>query len=144
MFSCRMKESNQKVLNLQSATFKAMSVMLDYFYNREIVRNDENVLDLNCKTRRASYLWHQWKTRAYNCSTSKMVLTEQFGAEKLVQRANNYIKTNFSGAVNDEESMAHFIGLSFIGHSRGPPRGRGLHVPVFPVKTYSCSLVPQK
>ena len=46
MFSCGMKDSNQKVLNLQSVTFNATSVMLDYFYNREIVRNDENVLDL--------------------------------------------------------------------------------------------------
>ena len=67
-----------------------------------------------------------------------MVLTEQFGAEKLVQRAKNYIKTNFSGAVNDEESigiseqvLAHFIGLDDIQESLDLPGEGGV-----------CSLVP--
>ena len=46
MFSSGMKESNQKVLSLQSISFTSMSLILDYFYTREIVINDENVLGL--------------------------------------------------------------------------------------------------
>lgn len=114
MFSCGMKDSNQKVLNLQSVTFNAMSVMLDYFYSREIVINDENVLDL---LNAASFLLVtpvknaclQLLSKRLNIENCFSVLqvAEQFGAEQLAQRANSYIKTNFSVAVKSEE----FIGI---------------------------------
>ena len=114
MFNSGMKESNQKVLNLQSVTFNAMSVMLDYFYSREIVINDENVLDL---LNAASFLLVtpvknaclQLLSKRLNIENCFSVLqvAEQFGAQQLAQRANSYIKTNFSVAVKSEE----FIGI---------------------------------
>ena len=128
MFSCGMKESNQKVLSLQSVSFNAMSVMLDYFYTREIVINDENVLDLlNASSfllvtpvKNACLQLLSKRLNIENCF-SVLQVAEQFGSDQLAQRANNYIKTNFSVAVNSEEFIAiseqvlvHFTALDDI------------------------------
>ena len=115
MFSCGMKESNQKVLNLQSVSFNAMSLMLDYFYTREIVVNDENVLDLlNASSfllvspvKNACLQLLCKRLSIENCF-SVLQVAEQFGEESLSQKANSYIKTNFSVVINNEE----FVGIS--------------------------------
>ena len=128
MFGSGMKESNQKVLNLQSVSFTAMSLILDYFYTREIVINDENVLDLlnassfllvtPVKNACIQLLYKRLSTE--NCF-SVLQIAEQFGADNLAKRANDFIKTNFSIVVNSEEfvcipqkDLAHFIACDDI------------------------------
>lgn len=123
MFSSGMKESNQKVLNLQSVSFTAMSLILDYFYTREIVINDENVLDLlNASSfllvtpvKNACIQLLYKRLSIENCF-SVLQVAEQFGADNLAKRANDFIKTNFSIVVNSEEfvcisqkDLVHFI-----------------------------------
>ncbi|KAL9954901.1 hypothetical protein ACROYT_G042486, partial [Oculina patagonica] len=115
MFSSGMKESNQKQLSLQSVSFIAMSLILDYFYTREIVINDENVLDLlNASSfllvtpvKNACIQVLSRRLGSDNCF-SVLQIAEQFGADELAKRANDYIKTNFSHVVNNEE----FVSLS--------------------------------
>ncbi|KAL9954905.1 hypothetical protein ACROYT_G042491 [Oculina patagonica] len=113
MFSSGMKESNQKLLSLQSVSFIAMSLILDYFYTREIVINDENVLDLlnassfllvtPVKNACAQFLYRRL---SYDNCFSALQLAEQFGAEELAKEAIDYIKTNFSHVVNNEEFVS--------------------------------------
>ena len=113
MFSSGMKESNQKVLSLQSICFTSMSLILDYFYTREIVINDENVLDLlNASSfllvtpvKNACIEHLSSKLGSDNCF-SVLQIAEQFGADELAEKANNYIKTNFSIVVKNEEFVS--------------------------------------
>lgn len=110
MFSSGMKESNQKVLSLHSVSFNAMSLILDYFYTREIVITDENVLDLlNASSfllvtpvKNACIQLLYKRLSSENCF-SILQVAEQFGAETLAKKANDFIKMNFSIAVNNEE-----------------------------------------
>lgn len=123
MFSSGMKESNQKVLNLQSVSFQSMSLLLDYFYSREIVINDENVLELlNASSfllvtpvKNACIEVLSRRLGSDNCF-SIMQIAEQFGADELAKIAKDFIKRNFSIVVNNEEfvsisqeELVHFI-----------------------------------
>ena len=113
MFSSGMKESKQKVLSLQSISFTSMSLILDYFYTREIVINDENVLDLlNASSfllvmpvKNACIQLLSRKLCSDNCF-SVLQIAEQFGADELAKIANDYIRTNFFIAVNNEEFVS--------------------------------------
>ena len=113
MFSSGMKESNETLLKLHSVSFDSMSVILDYFYTREIVISDDNVLEL---LNTASFLLVTPVKKACiqilnkqlsieNCF-SILQVAEQFGASELVKRASNYIKENFFSAVNNEEFVS--------------------------------------
>ena len=110
MFSSGMKESNETLLKLHSVSFDSMSVILDYFYTREIVIDDDNVLEL---LNTASFLLVTPVKKACiqilnnqlsieNCF-SILQVAEQFGASDLEKRASNSIKENFFSAVNNEE-----------------------------------------
>ena len=113
MFSSGMKESNQKVLSLQSICFTSMSLILEYFYTREIVINDENVLDLlnassfllvtSVKNACIEHLSNKLSTD--NCF-SVLQIAEQFGADELEKAASDYIKTNFFIIGNSEEFVS--------------------------------------
>ena len=110
MFSSGMKESSQKLLSLPSVCFTSLSLILDYFYTREIVINDENVLDLlNASSfllvtpvKNACIRVLSRSLGSDNCF-SVLQVAEQFGADELAKTANDYIKTNFSVVVNNEE-----------------------------------------
>ena len=113
MFSSGMKESNETLLKLHSVSFDSMSLILDYFYTREIVISDDNVLEL---LNTASFLLVTPVKKACiqilnkqlsieNCF-SILQVAEQFGASELVKRASNYIKENFFSAVNNEEFVS--------------------------------------
>ena len=123
MFSSGMKESSQKLLSLQSVCFNSMSLILDYFYTREIVINDDNVLDLlNASSfllvtpvKNACIQLLYKRLGSENCF-SVLKIAEQFGADDLARRASDFIKTNFSVVVNNDEfvsisqkDLAHFI-----------------------------------
>lgn len=123
MFSSGMKESNQKLLSLQSVCFNSMSLILDYFYTREIVISDENVLDLlNASSfllvtpvKNACIQLLNKRLSSENCF-SVLQVAEQFGADDLSKRANDFINSNFSIVVNSEEfvsisqkDLVHFI-----------------------------------
>ena len=123
MFSSGMKESNQTVLSLKSVSFQSMSVILDYFYTREIVINDENVLELlNASSfllvtpvKNACIEVLSKRLSSDNCF-SIMQIAEQFGADELEKKAKDFIKLNFSILVNNEEfvsisqeELVHFI-----------------------------------
>ena len=123
MFSSGMKESNQKLLSLQSVSFQSMSILLDYFYSREIVINDENVHELlNASSfllvtpvKKACIEVLSRRLGSDNCF-SIMQIAEQFGADELAKRAKDFIKLNFSIVVNNEEfvsisqeKLVHFI-----------------------------------
>ena len=113
MFSSGMKESNETLLKLHSVSFDSMSVILDYFYTREIVINDDNVLEL---LNTASFLLVTPVKKAClhilnrNFSTencfSILQVAEQFGASDLAKKASNSIKENFFSAVNNEEFVS--------------------------------------
>ncbi|KAL9954902.1 hypothetical protein ACROYT_G042487 [Oculina patagonica] len=113
MFSSGMKESNQKLLSLQSVCFTAMSLILDYFYTREIVINDENVLDLlNASSfllvtpvKNACIQLLSSRLGSDNCF-SVLQIAEQFGANSLAEEAFDYIKMNFSIVLNSEEFVS--------------------------------------
>lgn len=113
MFSSGMKESNQKLLSLQSVSFTSMSLMLDYFYTREIVIDDENVLDLlNASSfllvtpvKNACIQLLSKSLGGENCF-SVLQIAEQFGAVELAKRAKDFIETNFSIVVNNEEFVS--------------------------------------
>ena len=110
MFSSGLKESNQKLLSLPSVCFTSLSLILDYFYTREIVINDENLLDL---LNASSFLLVTPVKNACiqvlsnNLSNEScfraLQIAEQFGADELAEQANDYIKTNFSTVVNNIE-----------------------------------------
>ncbi|XP_078351049.1 kelch-like protein 25 [Oculina patagonica] len=110
MFSSGMKESNQKLLSLQSVCFTSMSLILDYFYTREIVINDENVLDLlNASSfllvtpvKNACIQHLSRRLGSDNCF-SVLQIAEQFGANSLAEEAIDFIKMNFSIILNSEE-----------------------------------------
>ena len=113
MFHSGMKESNQTLLKLHSVSFDSMSLILDYFYTREIVINDDNVLEL---LNTASFLLVTPVKKACiqilnnqlsieNCF-SILQVAELFGASELAKRASNYIKENFFSAVNNEEFVS--------------------------------------
>ncbi len=113
MFRSGMKESNQKLLSLQSVCFTAMSLILDYFYTREIVINDENVLDLlNASSFllvtpvKNACIQFVYRRLSYDNCFSVLQIVEQFGADELAEKATNYIKTNFSHVVNSEEFVS--------------------------------------
>ena len=123
MFSSGMKESNQTVLSLKSVSFQSMSLILDYFYTREIVINDENVLELlNASSfllvtpvKNACIEVLSRRLGSDNCF-SIMQIAEQFGADILAKRAKDFIKLNFFLVVNNEEfvsisqeELVHFI-----------------------------------
>ena len=123
MFSSGMKESNQTLLSLKSVSFESMSLILDYFYTREIAINDENVVEL---LNAASFLLVTPVKNACievlsrrlgsdNCF-SIMQIAEQFGADELAKKAKDFIKGNFPIVVNNEEfvsisqeELVHFI-----------------------------------
>ena len=113
MFSSGMKESNQTHVKLHSVSFDSVSLILDYFYTREIVINDDNVLEL---LNTASFLLVTPVKKACiqilnkqlsieNCF-SILQVAEQFGASELAKRASNSIKENFFSAVNNEEFVS--------------------------------------
>ena len=113
MFHSGMKESNQTLLKLHSVSFDSMSLILDYFYTREIVINDDNVLEL---LNTASFLLVTPVKKACiqilnkqlsieNCF-SILQVAEQFGASELAKRASNSIKENFFSVVNNEEFVS--------------------------------------
>ena len=123
MFSSGMKESNQTVLSLKSVSFQSMSVILDYFYTREIVINDENVLELlNASSfllvtpvKNACIEVLSKRLGGDNCF-SIMQIAEQFGADELEKKAKDFIKLNFFIVMNNEEfvsisqeELVHFI-----------------------------------
>ena len=123
MFRSGMKESNQTVLSLKSVSFQSTSLILDYFYTREIVINDENVLELlNASSfllvtpvKNACIEVLSRRLGSDNCF-SIMQIAEQFGADILAQRAKDFIKLNFSILANNEEfvsisqeELVHFI-----------------------------------
>ena len=123
MFSSGMKESNQTVLSLKSISFQSMSLILDYFYTREIVINDENVLELlNASSfllvtpvKNACIEVLSKRLGSDNC-VSIMQIAEQFGADILAKRAKDFIKLNFFIVANNEEfvsisqeELVHFI-----------------------------------
>ena len=113
MFHSGMKESNQTLLKLHSVSFESMSLILDYFYTREIVVNHDNVLEL---LNTASFLLVTPVKMACiqilnnqlsieNCF-SILQVAEQFGASDLAKRASDSIKENFFSAVNNEEFVS--------------------------------------
>ena len=123
MFSSGMKESNQTLLSLKLVSFQSMSLILDYFYTREIVINDENVHDLlNASSfllvtpvKNACIEVLSRRLGSDNCF-SIMHIAEQFGADILAKRAKDFIELNFSIVVNSEEfvsisqeELVHFI-----------------------------------
>ena len=113
MFNSGMKESNQTLLKLHSVSFDSMSLILDYFYTREIVINYDNVLEL---LNTASFLLVTPVKKACiqilnkqlsieNCF-SILQVAEQFGASELAKRASYSIKENFFSVVNNEEFVS--------------------------------------
>ena len=123
MFRNGMKDSNQKLLSMKSISFQSMSLILDYFYTREIVINDENVLELlNASSfllvtpvKNACIEVLSKRLGSDNCF-SIMQIAEQFGADILAKRAKDFIKLNFFIVVNNEEfvsisqeELVHFI-----------------------------------
>ena len=123
MFSSGMRESNQKLFSMKSVSFQSMSLILDYFYTREIVINDENVLELlNASSfllvtpvKNACIEVLSRSLGSDNCF-SIMQIAEQFGADILAKRAKDFIKLNFFLVVNNEEfvsisqeELMHFI-----------------------------------
>ena len=123
MFSSGMKESNQTLLSLKSVSFQSMSLILNYFYTREIVINDENVNDLLndssfllvTPVKNACIEVLSRRLGSENCF-SIMQIAEQFGADELAKRAKDFIKLNFSIVVSNEEfvsisqeELVHFI-----------------------------------
>ena len=123
MFSSGMKESNQKLLSMKSVSFESMSLILDYFYTREIVINDQNVLELlNASSfllvtpvKNACIEVLSKRLSSDNCF-SIMQIAEQFDADELEEKAKDFIKLNFSILVNNEEfvsmsqeELVHFI-----------------------------------
>lgn len=102
MFSSGMKESSQKLLSLQSVCFTSMSLILDYFYTREIVINDDNVLDLlNASSfllvtpvKNACIQLLYKRLGSENCF-SVLQIAEQFGADDLAKRAAILLKQTF-------------------------------------------------
>ena len=113
MFHSGMKESNQTLLKLHSVSFDSMSLILDYFYTREILINDDNVLEL---LNTASFLLVTPVKKACiqilnkqlsieNCF-SILQVAEQFGASELAKRASYSIKENFFSVVNNEEFVS--------------------------------------
>ena len=113
MFSSGMKESNETLLKLHSVSFDSMSVILDYFYTREIVISDDNVLELLntasfllvTPVKKACIQILQRNFSTENCF-SILQVAEQFGASDLAKRASNSIKENFFSAVNNEEFVS--------------------------------------
>ena len=123
MFSSGMKESNQTLLSLKSVSFQSMSLILDYFYTREILISDENVYDLLndssfllvTPVKNACIEVLHRRLSSDNCF-SIMQIAEQFGADELAKRAKDFIKDNFSIVANSEEfvsisqeKLVHFI-----------------------------------
>ena len=113
MFHSGMKESNQTLLKLHSVSFDSMSLILDYFYTREIVINYDIVLEL---LNTASFLLVTPVKKVCiqilsnqlsieNCF-SILQVADQFWASELEKRASNYIKENFFSAVNNEEFVS--------------------------------------
>ena len=113
MFNSGMKESSQTLLKLHSVSFDSMSLILDYFYTREILINDDNVLEL---LNTASFLLVTPVKKACiqilnkqlsieNCF-SILQVAEQFGASELAKRASYSIKENFFSVVNNEEFVS--------------------------------------
>ena len=113
MFNSGMKESSQTLLKLHSVSFDSMSLILDYFYTREIVINDDNVLELLntasfllvTPVKKACIQILQRNFSTENCF-SILQVAEQFGASDLAKRASNSIKENFFSAVNNEEFVS--------------------------------------
>ena len=123
MFSSGMKDSTQKLLSMKSISFQSMSLILDYFYTREIVINDENVLELlNASSfllvtpvKNACIEVLSKRLESNNCF-SIMQIAKQFGADELEKKAKDFIKLNFSILVDNEEfvsisqeELVHFI-----------------------------------
>ena len=123
MFSNEMKESKQKLLSMKLVSFESMSLILDYFYTREIVINDENVLELlNASSfllvtpvKNACIEVLSKRLSIDNCF-SIMQIAEQFGADELEKKAKDFIKLNFFIVMNNEEfvsisqeELVHFI-----------------------------------
>ena len=113
MFSSGMKESNQTLLKLHSVSFDSMSLILDYFYTREIVINDDNVLGL---LNTASFLLVAPVKRACiqlllrqlsgeNCF-SILQIAEKFDASELAKTVSDAIKLNFFSVVNNDEFVS--------------------------------------
>lgn len=110
MFGSGMKESSQKILSLYSVSFTAMSLILDYFYTREILVDEDNVLDLLhassfllvIPVKNACIDLLSKQLTSENCF-SILQVAEQFGADVLARKAKNFIKVNFSIVVKNEE-----------------------------------------
>ena len=113
MFSSGMKESNQTLLKLQSVSFDSMSLILDYFYTREIVINDDNVLELLntasfllvTPVKKACIKLLHRQLSGENCF-SILQVAEKFGASDLAKTASNAIKSNFFSVVNNDEFVS--------------------------------------
>ncbi|XP_020607091.1 kelch-like protein 17 [Orbicella faveolata] len=133
MFSSGMKESNQTLLSLKLVSFQSMSLILDYFYTREIVINDENVHDLLndssfllvTPVKNACIEVLSRRLGSDNCF-SIMQIAEQFGAGELAKRVKDFIKDNFSIVANNEEfvsisqeKLVHFISSDDIQVEKG-------------------------
>ncbi|XP_022778170.1 kelch-like protein 12 [Stylophora pistillata] len=110
MFGSGMKESSQKLLRLHSVSFTAMSLILEYFYTREILIDEDNVLDLLhassfllvIPVKNACIELLSKQLASDNCF-SVLQIAEQFGADLLARKAKNFIKVNFSIVVKNEE-----------------------------------------
>ena len=113
MFSSGMKESNQTHLKLHSVSFDSVSLILDYFYTREIVINDDNVLELLntasfllvTPVKKACIQLLHRQLSGENCF-SILQVAEKFGASYLAKTASNAIKSNFFSVVNNDEFVS--------------------------------------
>ena len=113
MFSSGMKESNQTLLKLHSVSFDSVSLILDYFYTREIVINDDNVLELLntasfllvTPVKKACIKLLHRQLSGENCF-SILQVAEKFGASNLANTASNAIKSNFFSVVKNDEFVS--------------------------------------
>ena len=113
MFSSGMKESNQTLLKLHSVSFDSVSLILDYFYTREIVINDDNVLELLntasfllvTPVKKACIKLLHRQLSGENCF-SILQVAEKFGASDLAKTASNAIKSNFFSVLNNDEFVS--------------------------------------
>ena len=116
MLNSGMRESQEKVLKLQSVSSKAMRIMLEYFYTRAIVISEEGLEELLDaamflmvkQVEEACCRFMRENLDVGNSLTIKY-LAEKCGASDLSKMADNFIKENFARVWKESEE---FVDLS--------------------------------
>ena len=117
MFNSGMRESEEKVLKLQSVPSGAMRSLLEYFYTREITISEEGLEELLDAANfllvkpveQACFEVMSEKLGFSNCFTLKY-LAQKYDVSDLFKKADNFIKKNFARVWRESEE---FVGLSW-------------------------------